>query len=129
VIQTRQPKFIPEEELTNPKTGETRLFQTIKVPLTLPGNGTVHVLGVATDITERKKTEEALRETEERYRLLFETNPLPMWVYDRDTLGFLAVNEAAVAHYGYSRDEFLSMTIKDIKASRGRSNTRRQAFQ
>ena len=115
VIHTRQPKFIPEEELTNPKTGETRLFQTIKVPLTLPGNGTVHVLGVATDITERKQTEEALRETEKRYRLLFETNPLPMWVYDRDTLEFLAVNEAALAHYGYSRDEFLSMTIKDIR--------------
>jgi len=117
VIQTRKPKFIPEEELTNPKTGETRLFQTIKVPLALPGNGSVHVLGVATDITERKRTEEALRDTEERYRLLFDSNPLPMWVYDQDTLGFLAVNEAAVSHYGYSREEFLSMTIKDIRSA------------
>ena len=116
VIKTRQPKFIPEEELTNPKTGETRLFQTIKVPLILPGNGTVHILGVATDITARKKAEQALRETEERYRLLFDANPLPMWVYDRRTLGFLAVNEAAVTHYGYSREEFLSMTIKDIRS-------------
>ncbi len=116
VIQTRKPKFIPEEELTNPKTGETRLFQTIKVPLTLPGNGMVHVLGIATDITERKRTERALHDTEKRYRLLFDSNPLPMWVYDRDTLEFLAVNEAAVSHYGYSRTEFLAMTIKDIRS-------------
>ena len=117
VIRTLRPKFIPEEELTNPKTGETRSYQTIKVPLKVPGNGTVHVLGVATDITERKRTEQTLRETEERYRLLFDSNPLPMWVYDRETLGFLAVNDAAVSQYGYSRDEFLSMTIKDIRPS------------
>ena len=117
VIRTRKPKFIPEEELTNPKTGQTRLFQTIKVPLILPGNGAVHVLGVATDITEHKRTEQALRETEERYRLLFESNPLPMWVYDRDTLEFIAVNEAAISHYGYSREEFMSMTIKDIRST------------
>jgi two-component system, cell cycle sensor histidine kinase and response regulator CckA len=117
VIQTRKPKFIPEEELTNPRTGETRLFQTMKVPLALPGNGGVHVLGVATDITERKRIEQTLRNTEERYRLLFQSNPLPMWVYDRDTLEFLAVNEAAVSHYGYSQDDFLSMTIKDIRSA------------
>lgn len=49
------------------------------------------------------------------YRLLFEASPLPKWVYDRETLVFLAVNEAAVRHYGYSRDEFLAMTIKDIR--------------
>src|SRR5260370_15736967 len=70
VIQTLKAKFIPEEELTNAKTGETRLFQTIKVPLTLPGTEAVHILGVATDITDYKRSEQALRETEERYRLL-----------------------------------------------------------
>ncbi|MGO8931175.1 MAG: PAS domain S-box protein [Limisphaerales bacterium] len=52
---------------------------------------------------------------EEPYRLLFEHNPQPMWVYDLDTLRFLAVNDAAVHHYGYSREEFLAMTIKDIR--------------
>ncbi len=51
----------------------------------------------------------------ETYRLLFEKNPLPMWVFDIKSLYFLAVNDAAVAHYGYSRNEFLRMTIKDIR--------------
>jgi PAS domain S-box-containing protein len=56
-----------------------------------------------------------LAESEENYRLLFENNPHPMWVYDLETCGFLTVNDAAVDHYGYSREEFLSMTIKDIR--------------
>ncbi|HEX8847685.1 MAG TPA: CHASE3 domain-containing protein [Pyrinomonadaceae bacterium] len=57
----------------------------------------------------------ALRASEERYRLMFENNPLPMWVFDTETLAFLGVNEAAIRHYGYSREEFLGMTIKDIR--------------
>jgi len=47
-------------------------------------------------------------------RLLFDSSPLPMWVLDRQTLAFLAVNKAAIRHYGFSREEFLSMTIRDI---------------
>lgn len=58
---------------------------------------------------------EALRDSGMSYQLLFESNPLPMWVYDVETLAFLAVNDATVHHYGYSRDEFLTMTIKDIR--------------
>jgi PAS domain S-box-containing protein len=53
--------------------------------------------------------------SEERYRLLFESVPLPQWVFDRATLRILAVNEAAIKHYGYSREEFLSMTILDVR--------------
>jgi PAS domain S-box-containing protein len=52
---------------------------------------------------------------EDRYRLLFDENPMPMWVYDVHTLRFLDVNDAAVRHYGYAREEFLSMTIRDIR--------------
>ena len=63
----------------------------------------------------REQTTEKPTESEEQYRLLFESNPHPMWVYDRKTLSLLAVNDAAIQHYGYSRDEFLSITIKDIR--------------
>ncbi len=58
----------------------------------------------------------ALIDSEAQYRLLFDSNPLPMWVFDRQTLRFLAVNGSAIRHYGYSRDEFLGMTILDIQS-------------
>ncbi|HEY0947811.1 MAG TPA: PAS domain S-box protein [Opitutaceae bacterium] len=73
------------------------------------------IVGGHSDIHARKEAEEALRANVERYRLLFDQNPSPMWVYDRETLRFLDVNAAAVRHYGYTRAEFLGMTIFDIR--------------
>jgi PAS domain S-box-containing protein len=67
------------------------------------------------DITARKRAEELLHESEDRHRKLFDNNPHPTWVFDRETLRFLAVNAAAVRKYGYSSDEFLKMTLKDIR--------------
>jgi PAS domain S-box-containing protein len=72
-------------------------------------------MGCHVDITDRKRAEEALRESEEKYRVLFERNPHPMYVFDAETLGFLAVNEAAARLYGFSRDEFMAMTAVDIR--------------
>jgi PAS domain S-box-containing protein len=60
------------------------------------------------------RTEE-LKKTEEYYRSLFENNPMPMWVIDRETFKFLDVNQCAIQQYGYSREEFLSMTALDIR--------------
>ncbi len=55
-----------------------------------------------------------LQQNEDQYRALFENNPDPLWVFDRKTHAFLAVNDAAVNQYGYSREEFLAMTIDEI---------------
>ncbi|MFI5011729.1 MAG: EAL domain-containing protein [Hyphomicrobiales bacterium] len=70
-------------------------------------------IGVRIDITDLKRREES-------FRLLFEGNPIPMWVYDRCSLRFLAVNDAAIAHYGYSREQFLAMSILDIRPAEDR---------
>ncbi|WP_153116379.1 bifunctional diguanylate cyclase/phosphodiesterase [Rhodocyclus tenuis] len=64
---------------------------------------------------ERQRAEAALRESEARYQFLFRHNPMPMWVFDRETLAFLEVNDRAVEHYGYSREEFARMHIADIR--------------
>lgn len=67
------------------------------------------------ELLQRTNAERLLAESRERYRLLYDHAPYPMWIVDLETLAFLDVNETAVRHYGYSREEFLSMTIKDIR--------------
>lgn len=64
---------------------------------------------------ERKKSILLLKESEKRYSDLFRLNPQPMWVYDPQTYKFVQVNKAAIDHYGYSEEEFLSMSIMDIR--------------
>jgi PAS domain S-box-containing protein len=69
------------------------------------------------DLTEARGLADSMRQSEESHRLLFEKSPLPMWVVERETLQFLAVNDEAVRHYGYSRAEFLEMTLRDVHPS------------
>lgn len=89
----------------------------------------IKMIGSTQNISKLKQTEielaklneelsykaKEISDSEKRYSELFHLCPLPMWVYDIDTLQFLEVNKAAVNHYGYSEEEFLSMTIKDIR--------------
>ncbi len=97
------------------KSGTTKWVEFHSAKLFTREGDVAGLVGTIEDITERKTAEEVLRESEARYRLLFESNPNPMWVCDTETLNFLAVNEAAVTHYGFSRKEFLSMTLRDIR--------------
>ncbi|HXU71821.1 MAG TPA: PAS domain S-box protein [Polyangia bacterium] len=64
---------------------------------------------------------------EQRYRMLFDNSPAPMWVYDVETLRFLAVNRAAIDHYGYSEAEFLAMSIEDIRFPEDLGRLQREA--
>src|SRR5213595_2790806 len=142
VLRTGQPLLVtPEVHAELERRGEVELIgpasiDWVGVPLKI-GDRTIgvlvaqtytpgvryrdtekHVLQfVSTQIAmaiERKRTEEQLHESERKYRLLFETNPEPMFVYDFETLRILAVNGAAVARYGHTESEFLQLTLHDI---------------
>ena len=71
--------------------------------------------GIGVDITATARAQKALEDSEQRYRMLFDIHPHPMWVVENRTLRFLAVNQAAVEKYGYAREEFLSMTAEQLR--------------
>jgi len=102
------------------KISETaRLAKLVEEKIRLLSQTNTATLNLLEDLRNeneaRKNSEKALSEKEEEYRSMFANNPQPMWIYDLETLTFLEVNDAALHHYGYTRDEFLSMTIKDIR--------------
>ncbi|MES2718944.1 MAG: PAS domain S-box protein [Pseudomonadota bacterium] len=103
------------------RDGALRDIDWASRPLKDTTGHTVGLLAIGNDVTERRAAEAALRQGELRYRELFDANPHPMWVYDLDTLRFLAVNDAAVDHYGWTREDFLALTIADIRPTEDRS--------
>ena len=71
---------------------------------------------------ERKKAIEVLRSSERKYKLIFDSNPMPMWMISRSTLGIIDVNDAATVHYGYTREEFLRMQLLSLTAEEDITN-------
>lgn len=137
-IQLRKPIIHNDyESLTNKKglpIGHASIIRELVLPI-FEGDNIVAILGVgnketdydttdidsltqlsqyAWDIIKSKRIEEALRESEERYRYMFEHHPQPMFIYDLETLQILQVNNAIIDNYGYTKEEFLSMTLMDF---------------
>lgn len=110
---SRQEPFVAEYRILRPD-GQIRWISS-RGGAVVRRDGEMTMTGTVVDITNERQAQARLIETERQFRLLFERNPLPFWVFDSQTLGFLEVNEAAVRHYGYSREEFLSMSILDIR--------------
>ncbi|HEY6953469.1 MAG TPA: PAS domain S-box protein [Bacteroidota bacterium] len=114
MLDTDASSRVYEFEATLADGGEIGIHLLAKMNLISVDDG-VRIILILRDITVRTRAEKALKTSEEYHRMLFEASPLPLWVYDLETLRFLAVNEAAVQHYGYSKEEFESMTLKDIR--------------
>ena len=90
-------------------------LDTNKIPLRDSNGEIIGIMGVSADITDLKLTEGSLKESEERYRELFLNNPVPTYIFDTESFEFVEVNDAMVENYGYTREEFALMTLRDIR--------------
>ncbi len=107
--------------------GETRFFHYFwRMPRDVGELSFTRTQTALVDITEQHRAAQALRESEERYRSLFEATPNPMYIFDLATLAFVAVNDAAVRKYGYTREEFLAMDIMRIRPPEEAARLRRE---
>ncbi len=115
-------EVVPVEVINKTKDGRLVHIEATANPMLDERGQIIGFLAIQRDVTERsrveqrlRESEEALRESEAEYRGLFDNSPMPTWVFDIETMRFLAVNEAAIKHYGYSREEFLRMRVTDIR--------------
>jgi len=99
------------------KDGSSLRVDYVCAPIKDEGGGATGTIITFKDITEQFDAHLRLKLQEEQYRLLFEIAPNPMWVFDTKSLQILAVNQAAIAQYGYSREEFLQLNLKDLRPS------------
>jgi len=101
--------------MTQDNAGEMRYLSVTGEPIFDAQGEFKGYHGIGKDITDKARAQKELEDSEQRYRMLFDIHPRPMWVVENKTLRFLAVNQGAVDHYGYSREEFLSMTAEQLR--------------
>ena len=123
-IKKWQP--VRAELINYTKSGQEFWIELDIVPIANASGWFTHLVAVERDITLRKLAEQALMDSEQRYTVLFEAAPVPMWVVNRETGRFLMVNSAAVKAYGYSSKELLSMTLLDIRPASEHERLRKE---
>lgn len=106
---------VREEVINHRKDGSEFWLELDIVPIANEAGWFTHWVAIERDITQRKLAEQKEARLRGGFQLLFLGNPHPMWVFDRATRAFLEVNNAAIEQYGYSREEFLALTIDDIR--------------
>ena len=105
--------FMRHEGLFRAKTGQTlQLEWTLKAFL---DGGERKIVSIIRDVTEQKNLKDSLQSQDLQYKLLFQNNPQPMLIYDLEKLSVLAVNDAAIQKYGYTSEEFRSLTLRDLR--------------
>jgi PAS domain S-box-containing protein len=114
VMATRRPVYGVQHAIEWPD-GQRVLLEVNAAPVVDAHGNIREVIATLHDVTRTHEQTTALAEREQSFRLLFMSNPLPMWVYDLESLAFLEVNDAAIDQYGYSRSEFLAMRLTDIR--------------
>lgn len=112
-IQRWEP--VREEVINYRKDGSEFWLELDIVPIADETGWFTHWVAIERDITQRKLAQEKEARLRGGFQLLFLGNPHPMWVLDRDTRAFLEVNNAAVEQYGYSREQFLALTLDDLR--------------
>lgn len=102
------------EELQNHRPDGTPFWVELEITPVFEQERLTNFIAIQTDITQRKADERERLDREASFRLLFQSNPMPMWVCDQTTLSFLEVNNAAQVHYGWSREQFLQKSVHAI---------------
>ncbi|MDO9502984.1 PAS domain S-box protein [Falsiroseomonas sp.] len=125
----RQGRPIRQEILNRRRDGTPYWVELNISPVVDETGWRTHWMSIQRDISAQRAETQALTESEAAFRDLFHQHPAPMWVFDKDTLAFLEVNEAAIAAYGWSRAEFLGMTVLDIRPEDQREVVRDRAQQ
>ncbi len=111
---TAQRPCINQEWLTFASDGHRELVETIKTPMLDQKGRLVGVLGIAHNITALQQASDELMSSEQRYRQLFERNPAPILIYERETFKLLAVNESFQRLYGYTAEEAATLLLTDL---------------